>query len=205
MSAISHQQWKMLSSHLDAVLDMTEEERATWISSLRKQDATQAGALERLLQEHRELSDKRFLEEQRPPLLLGRTLAGQKVGVYTLLSEIGHGGMGSVWLAQRSDGRFRRRVAIKLLNIGCLGQNAEQRLKREGSILARLTNPSIAELLDAGVTTWGQPDLILEYVEAEHIDRYCDKTLGVAVRNPGQPHGTCIPGVRPRIASSAPN
>ena len=183
MSAISHQQWKMLSPHLDAVLDMTEEERATWISSFRKQDPALAGALERLLQEHRELSDKRFLEEQTPPLVPGRTLAGQKVGVYTLLSEIGHGGMGSVWLAERSDGRFRRRVAIKLLNIGCLGHNAEQRLKREGSILARLTNPSIAELVDAGVTAWGQPYLILEYVEAEHIDRYCDKkSLGVAAR-----------------------
>jgi serine/threonine-protein kinase len=183
MSAISHEQWKVLSPHLDAVLDMTEEERASWISSLRKQDAALAGALERLLQEHRELSDKRFMEEQVRPLPPRGTLAGQKVGVYTLLSEIGHGGMGSVWLAQRSDGRFRRRVAIKLLNIGCLGHNAEQRLKREGSILARLTHPNVAELLDAGVTAWGQPYLILEYVEAEHIDRYCDKkSLDVAAR-----------------------
>src|SRR6516162_1240656 len=161
MSAISHEQWKVLSPHLDAVLDMTEEERATWISSLRKQDAALAGALERLLQEHRQLSGKRFLEEQIRPLPPRRTLAGQKVGVYTLLSEIGRGGMGSVWLAQRSDGRFRRRVAIKLLNIGCLGHNAEKRLKREGSILARLTHPNVAELLDAGVTSWGQPYLIL--------------------------------------------
>ena len=183
MSAISHEQWKVLSPHLDAVLDMTEEERATWISSLRKQDAALAGALERLLQEHRQLSGKRFLEEQIRPLPPRRTLAGQKVGVYTLLSEIGRGGMGSVWLAQRSDGRFRRRVAIKLLNIGCLGHNAERRLKREGSILARLTHPNVAELLDAGVTSWGQPYLILEYVEAEHIDRYCDKkSLDVAAR-----------------------
>ncbi len=183
MSVLSHEQWKMLSPHLDAVLEMTQEERTEWLLALQKEDAALAGALERLLQEHRELSDKRFLEEKMAPLASGQTLAGQSVGVYTLLSEIGQGGMGSVWLAQRNDGRFLRLVAVKLLNIGFLGRSAEQRLKREGNILARLTHPNIAELLDAGVTAWGQPYLILEYVEAQHIDRYCDKkSLDVAAR-----------------------
>jgi len=183
MPFLSHEWWKVLSPHLDAVLDLTQGERSECLSSLRKEDAALADALEALLEQHRDLSERRFLEHPEPPRPWGKTLAGQTVGVYTLLSEIGHGGMGSVWLAQRSDSRFRRRVAIKLLNIGFLGHNAEQRLKREGTILARLTHPNIAELLDAGVTPWGQPYLILEYVEGQHIDSYCDqKSVDVMVR-----------------------
>ena len=102
-------------------------------------------------------------------------LAGQTIGPYTLISQIGQGGMGSVWLAERSDGRFERRVAVKFLNIALMGKSGEERFKREGSILGRLAHPHIAELVDAGVSAAGQPYLVLEYVEGDHIDRYCDQ------------------------------
>ena len=112
-----------------------------------------------------------------------RFFAGQTAGLYTLISEIGVGGMGSVWLAERSDGRFDRRVAIKFLNIALSGMGAEHRFKREGSILARLAHPNIAELIDAGVTADGHSYLVLEYIEGDHIDQYCDQlTLDVASR-----------------------
>ena len=65
--------------------------------------------------------------------------------------------MGSVWLAERSDGRFERRVAVKFLNISLMGKGGEARFKREGSILGRLAHPHIAELIDAGVSATGQP------------------------------------------------
>ena len=82
--------------------------------------------------------------------------------------------MGSVWLAQRSDGRFEGRVAVKLLNASLVGRAGGERFRREGSILARLVHPHIARLLDAGVSEWGQPYLVLEHVDGQHIDRYCD-------------------------------
>jgi serine/threonine-protein kinase len=83
--------------------------------------------------------------------------------------------MGTVWLAERNDGRFERRVAVKILNIALMGKSGEERFKREGRFLGRLTHPHIAELIDAGVSLTGQPFLVLEYVDGDHIDRYCDQ------------------------------
>ena len=83
------------------------------------------------------------------------TLAGQTVGAYTLRSAIGHGGMGSVWLADRSDGRYEGVAAVKLLNASLVGLGAEERFRREGNILARLRHPHISSLIDAGVSPAG--------------------------------------------------
>jgi tetratricopeptide (TPR) repeat protein len=111
------------------------------------------------------------------------SLAGQTIGSYTLLSPIGQGGMGTVWLAERSDGRFEGRAAVKFLNAALVGQAGGERFRREGSILARLTHPHIGRLIDAGVSLFGQPYLVLEYVEGEPIDRYCDtRGLGTEAR-----------------------
>ena len=91
--------------------------------------------------------------------------------------------MGSVWLAERCDGRFEGRAAVKLLNIAVMGRAGEERFRREGNILARLTHPNIARLIDAGVSPTGQPYLVLEHVDGQTIDRYCDEhALGVEAR-----------------------
>src|SRR5205085_206679 len=125
----------------------------------------------------------RFLEESRVPLPGTAALLGHSIGAYTLMSAIGHGGMGSVWLAERSDGRFERQVAVKFLSIALAGPAGEKRFRREGSILGRLTQPHIAQLVDAGVSRTGQPYLVLEHVAGEHIDQYCDqRRLGLESR-----------------------
>src|SRR5215468_284827 len=173
----SPDQWQALSPHLDQALEMTDSERSTWLSSLRSENPNLARQLEILLEEHRELSREGFLDASALELPGGPGLAGQILGVYTLVSQIGRGGMGTVWLADRSDGRFERRVAVKVLNIALMGKGGEGRFKREGRILARLTHPHIAELIDAGVSLAGQPFLVLEYVEGDHIDRYCDQNM----------------------------
>jgi serine/threonine protein kinase len=175
MSKLSDDQWQALSPYLDEALEMTDEQRSTWLSALHAQNPVLADQLERLLQEHRELSDEGFLEVSAMELPGGSGLAGQTLGAYTLVAQIGHGGMGTVWLAERNDGRFERRVAVKVLNIALMGKGGEERFKREGRILGRLTHPHIAELIDAGVSPSGQPFLVLEYVEGDHIDRYCDQ------------------------------
>jgi len=175
MSTLSHEQWQLLSPYLDQALAMSDDERAAWLRSLGEQNPALAGQLVALLDEHRVLAQEGFLENGRFGLPSAPGLAGHKIGAYTLISSIGQGGMGSVWLAERSDGRFERRVAVKFLNLARMGKSGEERFKREGSILGRLAHAHIAELMDAGVSPAGQPYLVLEYVEGDHIDHYCDR------------------------------
>ena len=104
---------------------------------------------------------------------------GETLGAWRLVSEIGHGGMGTVFRAQRSDGHFEQEVAVKLLH-GIPSAKSLEYLARERQILATLTHPNIARLYDGGTTPHGQPYLVMEYVEGIAIDRYVrDKHLPV--------------------------
>ena len=162
---ISSEQLLLLSPYLDEALALDDEELAARLSSLRANSPAIADRLEPLLHEHRNLSADRFLATSPVDFFSQPGLAGQVIGAYRLISPIGVGGMGSVWLAERADGRFERRVAIKFLNFALIGKAGEARFKREGSILGRLVHPHIAELIDAGLSPIGQPYLILEYVK----------------------------------------
>jgi len=161
--------------HYQQALGLAEEERASWLASLRERDPALADHLQALLEEHRALARDGFLDHPPVPLPQEPGLAGRRIGAYTLVSSIGQGGMGSVWLAERSDGRFERRAAVKFVSLAVAGRGGEERFRREGKILGRLAHPHIAELLDAGVSPQGQPYLLLEHVEGEHIDQYCDQ------------------------------
>jgi serine/threonine protein kinase len=175
MSTLSPQQWLVLRPYLDSALEMTATQRTAWLASIRAEEPDLAAQLASLLEEHSLLAKEGFLENSplaTPPMV---GLAGQQVGPYTLISLIGRGGMGSVWLADRTDGRFERRVAVKFLNIALVGDSGEDRFKREGSIVGRLAHPHIAELIDAGVVSSGSPYLVLEFVDGQHIDSYCDE------------------------------
>ena len=172
--------WAVLSPYLDEALDLPRAERTAWLENLKARDAALAGELETLLAEHDRAEEDDFLGQAPSPR---STLAGQTLGAYTLRAPIGHGGMGSVWLAERSDGRYEGTVAVKLLNASLIGQEAEGRFRREGSFLARLRHRHIAHLIDAGVSPAGQPYLVLEHVDGEHLDTYCDRRrLDVAAR-----------------------
>ena len=175
MTFESRDRWRVVSPHLDRALEMTEDERAAFLQSLREDDPDLASEVETLLEEHRALEREGFLEREAVKTPLASSLTGQRVGAYTLVEPIGQGGMGSVWLARRSDGRFEGQAAVKLLNVSLVGRPGETRFEREGSILARLTHPNIARLVDAGVSPIGQPYLVLEYVPGAPIDRWCDE------------------------------
>jgi serine/threonine-protein kinase len=162
-----------MSPLLDQALDLAPDERGPWLERLRRDDAKLAGEVASLLDSARAARDERFLEHT-PESPQRATLAGQTLGAYTLERPLGHGGMGSVWLARRSDGRYEGKVAIKFLNAALVGRAGEERFRREGSILARLTDPNIARLIDAGVSGTGQPYLVLELVDGKRIDQYCD-------------------------------
>jgi eukaryotic-like serine/threonine-protein kinase len=183
MPTLSPDEWQAISPYLDQALAMSEDERAALLQSLGERSPTLVARLKDLLDDHRALVQEGFLEKARFGLPNSSGLAGQPLGPYTLISQIGQGGMGSVWLAERSDGRFERRVAVKFLNLALTGTGGEERFKREGSILGRLAHERIAGLLDAGVSPSGQPYLVLDYVEGEHIDSYCDeKKLDIEAR-----------------------
>jgi len=183
MGGMDPQRWRRVSGHLDRALELLPPERDACLAELRATDPETAADVEAMLAEHRLLSAEGFLDSEvsiHPP---DPPLAGVTVGAYTLVSLIGHGGMGTVWLATRSDGRFEGRAAVKLLNTALVGRAAEERFKREGTILARLTHPHIARLVDAGVTAAGQPYLVLEHIAGRHIDRYCnEERLGIEPR-----------------------
>jgi serine/threonine-protein kinase len=172
MATLDPLRWAVLSPYVDQALDLPEPQRLMWLNTIRQQQPDIAADLEFLLEEHRAAADEHFLEVA-PQTPSNTPPSGQAVGAYTLKSMIGRGGMGSVWLAERSDGRFEGQAAIKFLNLA-LGGHGEARFKREGHILARLKHPRIAQLSDAGVSTSGQPYLVLEHVDGEPIDRYCD-------------------------------
>ena len=183
MARLSPERWRIVTPYLDRALDLDAAERATWIASLQANDPALAADVRTLLEEHEAAGREGFLEGAAGTLPPPSSLAGHVIGAYTLVSPVGHGGMGSVWLAQRSDGRFEGQVAVKLLNTALIGQAGGERFRREGSILARLKHAHIAHLIDAGVSTSGQPYLVLEHVEGQPIDRYCDdKALGVEAR-----------------------
>jgi serine/threonine-protein kinase len=179
------QRWKSLSPLLDELLELDETACTQRIAELGSADLSLAAELASLLRDHRAAEQGRFLvtgagmADDAP----SSTLAGQNVGAYTLESLLGHGGSGSVWRARRHDGRFEGAVAIKLLHLSLLGRSGADRFQREGAILARLAHPHIARMLDAGITPGGQPYLVLELVEGERIDHYCDThRLGIEPR-----------------------
>ncbi|HRH43466.1 MAG TPA: serine/threonine-protein kinase [Pyrinomonadaceae bacterium] len=101
-------------------------------------------------------------------------LIGQQIGVYQIVSELGMGGMGAVYLAERNDGKINQKAAIKMLKREFNIERFRHSFKRESSILAKLNHPNIARLLDAGTTDDGIPYLIMEYVEGETIDNFCE-------------------------------
>ncbi len=99
---------------------------------------------------------------------------GSRVGPYRLLRLVGEGGMGLVYLAERADGVFDQQVALKLIKRGMDTALIVRRFEAERRILARLQHPHIARLLDGGVTDDGRPYFVMEYVDGQPIDRYCD-------------------------------
>ncbi len=170
--------WQQLSPHLDELLDLPAEARATRLAEWQAADPATAAELAALLGRLDALDRNAFLDQ--PALPRPGALGGAQVGAYTIERELGQGGMGSVWLARRTDGRFEGQVAIKFLHAGLVPRADAERFAREGRILARLAHPHIARLLDAGVlpgtgtASTSQPYLVLEYVDGEPIDQHCD-------------------------------
>jgi len=102
-------------------------------------------------------------------------MEGRRLGAFEILREIGHGGMGTVYLARRADGLFSQQVAIKVVNPGIATQEFLDRFHQERAILAALEHPNIARLYDGGATDEGWPYFVMEYLNGKPIDIWCDE------------------------------
>jgi TolB-like protein/Flp pilus assembly protein TadD/tRNA A-37 threonylcarbamoyl transferase component Bud32 len=113
--------------------------------------------------------DEQLKDQPADPML------GRQIGAYRLTGEIGRGGMGAVYAAERADGSFRQRVAIKLIKRGMDTDFILRRFRQERQILAQLNHPFIAQLLDGGTTSDNLPYFVMEFIEGEPLYRYCDR------------------------------
>jgi eukaryotic-like serine/threonine-protein kinase len=104
-----------------------------------------------------------------------RSIVGRIVGNYKLVSVLGHGGTGTVYLGERADRQYSAQVAVKIVDTATVHGELGMRFRAERQILASLNHANIARLLDAGETPEGQPYLVMEYVHGEPLDRYCDR------------------------------
>jgi eukaryotic-like serine/threonine-protein kinase len=167
--------WAELAAQLDQLFTLPPLERVRQLELIAANDAALGARLSHLLAQHEAASRDGFLAGAAEPGWMAPTLsAGMRLGAWTLDQPLGEGGMGSVWRAQRSDGRFEGQAAIKVLKNGLFDAVSRERFRREGAILARLKHAGIAQLYDAGITDVGLPFLVLELVRGEPVDSYCD-------------------------------
>ncbi len=171
--------WKQVKEILDAALALPAEERMSLVSEACNDDVELRTEVESLLACDGQANE--FLETavrpavQRSPVeAQPEALAGARIGPYKVLSEIGRGGMGAVYLAERDDHEYRKQVAIKLVRGDVDSASVVRRFRQERQILAELEHPNIARLLDGGTTNDGVPYLVMEHVEGVPIDAYCE-------------------------------
>jgi eukaryotic-like serine/threonine-protein kinase len=181
-------QWRTLSSLLDRALDLPEPARTAWLETLAGDEAALEPLLRDMLVQKAGPETGDFIDAL-PPFDsvddAGATIFahGAIVGPYRLVRELGQGGMGEVWLAERTDGLVRRPVALKLPFLAISRGALAERFAREREILAPLVHANIARLYDAGFAADGQPYLALEYVDGIPLSSYADeKQLDVNAR-----------------------
>lgn len=167
--------WERIQQIFDEASELPPNQRPNFVADACQGDRTLYLQVESLLLALEQ--EGNFLEDQIASYAANITVANapEGIGAYRILSEIGRGGMGVVYLAERADGQYQRRVAIKLVQRGLAsGPELLRRFSLERRILAGFQHPNIAQLLDAGVTEDGTPYLVMEYVEGTRIDKYCD-------------------------------
>lgn len=180
--------WQRVDALLSQALALPDAEREGWLSQLAPEDRPLESTLRALLARASVETDD-FMRRPAIPRALEAIEAksrpdhaGLEVGPYRLLREVGAGGMGTVWLAERADGTWQRQVAIKLPRSGwALG--VAERLEQERDTLAALEHPNIARLYDAGVTASGRPFIAMEFIDGLPIDAHvAARSLGIQER-----------------------
>ena len=178
------EKWDQVKELFALALERDPEERSSFLRQACAGDDSLRTEIESLLSSFDGAAT--FLEDCPTAELLSAqspAMAGKRIGAYRIIREIGQGGMAVVYLAERADDQYRKRVAIKMLKPGTKRDEILRRFRNERQALAALDHPSIVRLLDGGSTEEGLPYLIMEYVEGVRIDEYCDNhKLSIAER-----------------------
>jgi len=176
---VKAQRWQHVRAILDRAIELPVSERSRFIDQNCVDDPELRDEVESLLRSHEEAGSV-FLKHPAASLTTAAldpaksSRIGCRIGVYQILTEIGHGGMGEVYRAVRADGQYEKAVAIKLVRGGYDSGLLLERFRHERQILASLDHPNIARLLDGGTTEDGIPYLVMELIEGERLDSYCD-------------------------------
>jgi eukaryotic-like serine/threonine-protein kinase len=174
------ERWRQVREILDSAIAMAASERPSYLDKSCSGDVELRTEVESLLESH----DRADVFLKDPAIDLKSAIrdsgrqtdrAGRRIGVYQILEEIGHGGMGEVYRASRADGQYDKQVAIKFVRVGLDSSFVLERFRNERQILASLDHPNIAGLYDGGTTEDGIPYLVMELIEGTPIDRYCDE------------------------------
>ena len=178
VAGVTPERWKGIEAVFEQALELSTNERAAFLAKSCKGDEELRREVESLLESH--ASAGSFIDE--PNLFISRenlkdddeVPAGQLIGAYRIIREIGRGGMGAVYLAERADEQYKKQVAIKLIKRGMDTDAVLRQFRKERQILASFDHPNIARLFDAGTTTNSLPYFVMEYIEGEPINQYCD-------------------------------
>jgi eukaryotic-like serine/threonine-protein kinase len=169
------QSWEHVKEIVALALEQKPETRDVFVREACGQDQALRAEVESLLTHSKDADS--ILENSPLANILSfpaRDMAGRRVGAYRIVDEIGRGGMAVVYLAERDDHHFRKRVAIKMVGAGANTDEILRRFENERQTLAALDHPNIVKLLDGGSTEDGRPYLVMEYVDGIAIDKYCE-------------------------------
>jgi serine/threonine protein kinase len=175
------ERWQQLRALFEAAMEQPVGERPQWVAHACRGDLQLAREVGDLLRADGVADGGLTLA----PEVASPTLAleGRPIGPYAIVREIGRGGMGVVYLAQRADRVYSKHVALKIIGSGRPGPELLHRFLQEREIVAKLDHPNIARLLDGGTTDEGLPYSVIEYVDGQPIDIYCDsRSLTVTER-----------------------
>jgi serine/threonine protein kinase len=172
--------WQKIKIILEEVLEMPQTSRARFLEKSCAGDEDLQREIELLLK-FDDTKNSDALEQNAFSAITGnafdetKEIFGERIGNYKIIGELGAGGMGAVFLAERTDGAFEQKVALKLIKRGMDSEAILRRFVNERQILASLEHPNIAHLVDGGTTENGLPYFVLEYVEGETIIDYADR------------------------------
>jgi len=184
MNTNEQELWQRIEAILDRALEVEGDERDALVQEACGSDTGLLARVRELLNATGEAGPlDKAMQDLAGPLAVaaGEALAmpgqieGRQVGPWEIIQEIGSGGMGRVFLAQRADGAFEQQVALKILRWEMATPSLIERFRTERQILADLDHPGIARLVDGGLTGEGLPYLAMEFVDGEPIDTYCDR------------------------------
>ncbi|HYK21938.1 MAG TPA: protein kinase, partial [Pyrinomonadaceae bacterium] len=177
--SITPERWQQVKHILAQALDVETDRQREFLESACGGDSGLRAEVESFLA-HRVETSSDVMEQCASDAARLRVLSepsriGARIGAYRVVREIGHGGMGAVFLAVRDDEQYSQQVAIKLIKSGFADDAMRRRFRNEMQILADLSHPNIARMFDAGRTDDGVPYLVMEYVEGKPINIYCEE------------------------------